>query len=367
MAQEIERRWIVTDIDDSAWAYPSERIMQAYPGAPGMRIRKTRIGENESTELMVKTGYGLERDEDPLPVPNEAGDFLLEHSPHFLVKRRHHRDGWHVDRHETPLHGLVVAEREIPTADTPVELPPWIRSAVEVTNTVANETLAYLGRDLPDYRKHPEDFAVQMEHVRRMLINPPKRICFTGGPCSGKSTAIRQLQEDLPDLFHPVTELATFVIQKLGAPPFPADHSFHNRRFNRNFVHIQRHMEELALDRAFVEGRRAILMDRGTMDNAAYVSGGIAGLEDACLTTAAAEYGRYDAVIFIDMPNREVYERLSANNPARYETYEQAQATGQRTLGCWDGHRNLIVAPDADSWDAKYEGIRNIVMDILGI
>lgn len=365
--REIERRWIVHEIKPDAWNSLSQIIYQGYPSLEsGMRSRLTEQNERTEAELMRKTGHGLDRNEQrPSETDLTAGRFVYDGSPYQLKKQRHFVNNWHIDRHIWPLQGLIVAEYEMRNTDMAFDMHPDIIRATEVTNTVSNSVLAYLGRDMRHADTNPERFAEDMKILRRMISAPPKRVCFTGGPCSGKSSVMEILAKRFPGRFQTVPEVATIVIKQLGAPPFPAARHFQNRRYNRAFVSTQKTFEDLALDRALEDGCEAMLMDRGTLDNAAYVAGGIRGLEDACLTTVKAERSRYDVVIYIEMPSREVYERCKDNNKTRYETYEQAQVTGKNTLACWEGHRNLIVAPDAATWDQKVAGIVGRVEEVL--
>lgn len=105
------------------------------------------------------------------------------------------------------------------------------------------------------------------------------RICITGGPCAGKTTAIAEIKNELTQLgikVLVVPEAAT-ILMKGGA--FIVSTGFTESQglmFQKTLMKLQ-----VALEDSFIEiGKMAgegghdvvILMDRGLMDGSAYVS-----------------------------------------------------------------------------------------------
>lgn len=355
---ECERRWIVGSVTPGALPQSTSMpIRQGYVGVPsGLRVRITGTGKDRTAEFMLKKGRGITRSERPAISSLEAAGLILESTPYSIRKRRYYRDGWEVDIYEGRLTGLIKAEFEMRHEDQPVVMPPWMHDAVEVTDTVSDELLAKLAYDL--------DESPGAEALRRMLTMSIPRIVLTGGPCSGKSAAMRQLAAEFPDTFHCVPEVASIVIREVGVSP-PTGDSAALRRYNRAFGEIQRSFETVALYQAILDGKRALLMDRGTMDNAAYVPGGVEELERIYMSTAAAEYARYDAVIHIVVPGSEVYRRHMADNPARYEDYDDVLRLARHTIFAWSDHPNHIIIQDEKTWEEKYAAIRHAVMKII--
>jgi len=115
---------------------------------------------------------------------------------------------------------------------------------------------------------------------------------------------------------------------------------------------------------ALGERKSALLLDRGTVDGAAYLAGGMTEFENVCLTTAHNEYSRYAAVIIIDVPPQNVYDAKKDNNPARGETYAEAAELGRRIVDAWSGHPRVIRIGNHDSFDSKYAAIRTAVEQI---
>jgi CYTH domain-containing protein len=150
-AVEIERKFLLTRLPESMPGANSLLIEQGYlPGERLVeRLRSVQVGQRRTYFRTVKVGSGLVRTE----LEDETtGEIFRRMWPltkgKRLTKRRHRvPDGelmWEID--EFTDRKLVLAEVELPTADTAVEIPEWLRPHVdrEVTGDVAylNSTLA---------------------------------------------------------------------------------------------------------------------------------------------------------------------------------------------------------------------------------
>lgn len=355
---ENERRWLVLSIDPDVQRSPSRLIEQGYlEDAAGLRVRivdgktalltrKRRVGNDKRKRKEKNKGCDL-----------ETARFLLESTPFRIEKVRHERDGWEIDYFGGPLAGLVLAEFEMSSPDEDIALPPWIHRAIEVTSQLTNRHLARMAYDLSRERISKP---VRDEVIRQWI----PRIVLTGGPCSGKSSVMNRLRNELKDVLQCVPEVATIVIQQVGAKP-PVDDPLAMRTFQRTIYDVQNGFEKVSFKQARDDGKRAILLDRGTVDGAAYMPNGLEDLEHVCMTTVAAEYDRYEAVICLDFPPRHIYERDIVNNPARYETYEEATAVGERIARVWAGHPHFVRIASRDSWEEKYQAAREAILDAL--
>ncbi len=353
---EFERRWIVLSIDPDIGRYPSKEIEQGYfDGSGDLRVR---ITDGKQAELTRKTGKGRARQEHNRGVSLETGRFMLEATSHRLEKRRHLREGWEVDHFHGPLAGLVIAEIEKPTLEEldRVTLPPWIHSAIEVTGSLSNRMLARIAYDLRG--------ETPAGPVRDLLVKDVPKIVLTGGPCSGKSSVMAALRSEFSSLLHCVPEVATIVIEQVGIKP-PVGDRLGMKAFQRTIYRVQLGFEKGSNMQALRDGRSALLLDRGTVDGAAYMERGIADMEQVFRTTLQDEYDRYRGVICLDVPPQDVYEANKGNNPARYETYEQAAATGRRIHEVWNGHPNFRFIRSCDSWDDKLQRVRSALNDLL--
>lgn len=364
---EYERRWLVLGIDPEIQRYPHVTIRQAYFGTPkGLRIRIADRQGKQTAELTNKTGHGMSRLEHTQEAELDVAEFLYDSSPYRIEKKRYMRDGWEVDFFTGPLTGLVLAEFEMKSPDQEISLPSWIHSAVDVTNDITNSHLARMAYDLRCSAAE-NDIILQTDEepgLRDRVLESCPRIVLTGGPCSGKSTAIERLKSEFPGVLHCVPETATIVIDRVGASPPVGDESG-IRRFQRVIYRVQCGFEEVSMIHACRKQMHAMLLDRGTVDGAAYLEGGNREFEDVCLTDTSSEYARYAGVIVLDVPPRDVYESQKENNPARGETYEQATELGEKILEVWSGHPDMVHVRNQGSFEEKYATIRDTVESIL--
>ncbi len=354
---ETERRFLVYEIDPATWAYPHSLIKQAYFDTPDAFSLRVRIVDDRHAKYTRKTGSGLSRGEEEIGSDDlELAAFLHQACVDKLTKTRYVRDGWEVDYFHGPLEGLVLAEFESPDAGK-AELPPWVKRAVEVTDSLNNRHLARIATDLADVRADLP--------IREYLTARPKRVVLTGGPCCGKSTAMEALKREFGERLHFVPEVATIVIGQVGAKPPPPNDELGTRTFQRTFRRIQAGFEAVSDMQAVRDGKAALLLDRGTVDIAAYVTGGVPVFERVCGTTIGHEYSRYDLVLCLDVPSRPVYDAMRGNNVSRSENYEQARRLGDRTRAAWRGHPNFRFVRNFPTWAKKLAHIRREVAQFL--
>ena len=156
MALEIERKFLVTG---NGWRDAAEKVVpmaQGYlndlaamdTGAMKASVR-VRIGGDQAWLNMKSRELGHTRQEFDYPIPVEDARALLELCMGGLVdKRRHYvrHAGflWEVDEFLGDNAGLVVAEIELPSADTVFDKPAWI--GVEVTDQPRYYNLALATR-----------------------------------------------------------------------------------------------------------------------------------------------------------------------------------------------------------------------------
>lgn len=329
------------------------RIVQGYfqtPDHQTIRIRKTN---GSQYELTTKIGFGKKRKELTIPIPSHAmGEELLAACPYILRKMRYTRNKWEINRYIGPLTGLIVLEREMRSAAEPLVLPEWLDPTlyVEVTNTVTNYDLAQLAKNLQGVEHHPPAHA--------LLTQRKPIIVLTGGPCSGKSSIMKLLQREFGTSLFCVPETASIILNDVGVK-FPVGNGLYERNFQQHVYTVQRSFELLGGIQATLAGSGAIVVDRGSVDNAAYLRGGTREFARVCSTNLRREFERYAAVICLGVPSAAVYAQESSGNLARYETYEQAVATGERTHAAWAKHPNFRYLEG--TWAEKVEGVRSVL------
>jgi len=219
-----------------------------------------------------------------------------------------------------------------------------------VTNSINNFILAKMAIDLGGFASN----IVNPVLLCCRFIKPVPKVVITGGPCSGKSTIFETLKKIRRDI-HFVPEVATILISQLGLEP-KGDYLI-VRRFQRAVHQVQQIFESAAVERATCsfDKKSAVLFDRGLVDNAAYLSGGLAEWTEYLNTTTEQEYGCYDLVICLDVLPKDVYEKRLSGNPARYENYEQARKLGDKIADVWSGHPHFVRIPNFATWRIKEE------------
>ncbi len=148
MATEIERKFLV---NGSLWRPdPSKGVhyRQGYLSSEPGRTVRVRVagGQGYLTIKGPTTGITRLEFEYPIPLPdaNQLLDVLCQHP---LIEKVRYREPWHgftweVDQFEGENAGLIVAELELPTADTPFNRPPWLGQEVSDDPRYFNSALA---------------------------------------------------------------------------------------------------------------------------------------------------------------------------------------------------------------------------------
>lgn len=193
-------------------------------------------------------------------------------------------------------------------------------------------------------------------------------IALTGGPCAGKSTALSKIEHLLTSLNYNVliipessTELLSngITIKKLG-----------NFEFQKLLLKHQLQKEEIYLTAAnLLKGKTVIICDRGTIDSKAYVgSKSFNKILKNLKLNESQLMNRYDAVIHLKTAADGAEEFYSnENNPARYETAEQARLIDNEILNVWTGHSKLKIISNDGGFSKKIDDVLNNICLILGI
>jgi CYTH domain-containing protein len=138
--KEIERRWIVSSVDRRVLREPFQIIVQGYLHN-GLRVR---IQNGVVATLGRKTGKGLVRIEEELPLPHETARMLLSSCYLVLKKKRIETDdGWILDVFLGNQKGLLVLEREMTAkqAKRDIICPDWAHGVIEITNTLTSRSV----------------------------------------------------------------------------------------------------------------------------------------------------------------------------------------------------------------------------------
>jgi predicted ATPase len=164
-----------------------------------------------------------------------------------------------------------------------------------------------------------------------------KRIVLTGGPGAGKTVISRQIAEQNPGEFVLVPEAATQVYDALQTRWDRLDLEW-RRDVQRRIFQLQIEQEQRH-ERAVSD--RVLLLDRGTVDGAAYWPDGPEEYWRDLGTTLDEQLGRYDAVIWMESCAALGLYDGDQSNACRFEDADAAVESGKVLLRLWGGHRNL--------------------------
>jgi predicted ATPase len=184
-----------------------------------------------------------------------------------------------------------------------------------------------------------------------------KRIVLTGGPGAGKTVISAAIAAARPDRFVLVPEAATQVYDALQTRWDRLD-LVGRRDVQRRIYHLQREQED-ALSRTAPD--KILLLDRGTIDGAAYWPEGPDDYWRDLGTTASAELDRYDAIIWLQTSAALGLYDHDASNPCRFEHPEAAIASGNLLKLLWGGHPRVHHVDAYPSLEEKIEAVRRVL------
>lgn len=140
MASEIERKFLVADPSCLDHAVDCRHIMQGYLSRDPQATVRIRIIDDTEAYLCIKSAnHGARRGEWEYPIPVEDAREMIEQCQctHLIDKHRYilpaeGAEGlkWEVDVYHGEHQGLLTAEIELPSEDTPFTIPSWLGAEV---------------------------------------------------------------------------------------------------------------------------------------------------------------------------------------------------------------------------------------------
>ena len=132
MAVEIERKFLVHDDSWRSHVIRQHEIKDGLIAIAGARKVRVRICDRRATLTVKSKTTGLANIEFEYEIPlADAEELMADHCLRAgLAKTRyfvpHGGHTWQVDVYRGILAGVILAEVELPTETTELELPPWV-------------------------------------------------------------------------------------------------------------------------------------------------------------------------------------------------------------------------------------------------
>ncbi len=181
------------------------------------------------------------------------------------------------------------------------------------------------------------------------------KIVLTGGPCAGKTTLAELIARAYQHSVVNVPESASLLFN--GG--FPRFQPLEAQRATQRAIFQVQHELEAAYQAQFPD--RALVLDRGTVDGAAYWPDGPESYFRDLGTSLEAELARYGCVIYLESAAEKDYQMHKAKNPHRRENWEEAKRLDEDTLKLWLRHPRFIRIENNRSFARKVSEVLGVV------
>ena len=193
------------------------------------------------------------------------------------------------------------------------------------------------------------------------------KIVMTGGPCAGKTTALKEIKNEFTkqgySVIH-IPETATELIvggitpQNVGSEPF-----------QQHLIKLQLYKEEMfeSVAHSLPGDKILVLYDRATMDNKGYMeTDAFARIIKNINMTEQQLLLRYDGVIHMETAAKasESLYQLE-NNVARFETFDEAISTDDALYNAWKDHKHFYSIKSNPDFNKKMDDLFLAINQIL--
>jgi hypothetical protein len=157
-----------------------------------------------------------------------------------------------------------------------------------------------------------------------------------------------------------VPEAATQIYDKLQTRWDKLD--LPGRRDVQRMIYALQIEQEARIERMFPG--KTLLLDRGTVDGAAYWPEGPDDYWRDLKTTLEAELARYDAVLFLETAAAKGIYDGDASNACRFEDPAGALRSQQILMQLWEKHPRVIHIPACDDIDEKIDAVKETIDEL---
>ena len=184
-----------------------------------------------------------------------------------------------------------------------------------------------------------------------------QRIVLTGGPGAGKTVVARAIAARHADRFVLIPEAATQVYALLNTRWDQLDLDG-RRDVQRRIYHVQVEQEQRL---AAAHPDKILLLDRGTVDGAAYWPDGTDDYWRDLGSNLRDELARYDQVVWLETSAALGMYDGTDSNFCRFEDAVGAIRSGELLKQLWSGHPRLQVVGAAPRLDDKIAAVEAVI------
>lgn len=189
------------------------------------------------------------------------------------------------------------------------------------------------------------------------------KIVITGGPGAGKTVISHHLASACPERFVLVPEAATQVYDALQTRWDRLD-LMGRRDVQRKIYQLQVDQEQRTLA---ANPGHILLLDRGTIDGAAYWPEGPADYWRDVGSSLSSELKRYDAVIWMQTSAALGLYDGDTSNACRFEHPEAAIASGALLADLWKDHPLLRKIAAYPQFTEKIAAVEKVLGELLRV
>lgn len=199
------------------------------------------------------------------------------------------------------------------------------------------------------------------------------KICLTGGPCAGKTTALSRIVETFSPEFivYTLPEVATMTFSS-GVVIIPdAFTNEAHKKMTQAICQMQISLETYFETIASLQNKKVLLVtDRGVCDNFVYCSPenkqSLLATENWSMNYLCNE--RYDMVLHLVTAANGAEEFYNlVNNSARWESRELAVTMDNKGQKEWMGHPNFVIVDNSKpGFEPKIQRMLNLVSNLIG-
>ncbi|OIO49874.1 MAG: hypothetical protein CO042_00605 [Parcubacteria group bacterium CG_4_9_14_0_2_um_filter_41_8] len=193
-----------------------------------------------------------------------------------------------------------------------------------------------------------------------------RAIVITGGPCSGKTTVISAIKEQFQDEILIIPEIATILLE--GGFPIPGVHIKWSQDWQNAFqdavIVAQKSFERAYAMMAREKNAKFLVCDRGLLDGAAFLAGGLAEFCERYDVKLDAAFARYRTVIHLEsLATAFPHLYGKHGNESRFEALERAQQVEHATRAAWNQHPAWHFVAGTEQAEEKIATVLNLIKE----